>query len=515
MEKKIFMKRAQSRGHSGFARVMTLAVMLLLMSTGAWAKLAKVTFAGNNKTKTVYVGLPHSFWINHNQGAQTYEFDGILAELYSGSTFKQPYHGSTAPTLSGGGGQVSVSDDNNNKVFVLTINDVFDGSATVSGKYYNNSPYAINYSVTITAEEVDNSGWATDITAGQYYIVDATTNKMMAAGHDWSTRGIVSDQGLDLTLTPDASSKTVTIDSRVSNGGDSHFFGNTVVDNALWMDGSAFGWGFVANGTGYSIYDYASQKYVSVDANDNLMLSATPRQFNVVSKADMLTQLKDKMATATKDAPVDATMLITAPNFNRNDLRNNEAWTVVKCEPWNYNPSGGNDLNNCAESYCSNFEIQQTINGAPAGTYQLTAQGFYRQDENKTQNVAAPYFFVNGVNKDFPVIANSENSMTDASVSFTAGKYTISPIEFTVGDDGVINLGVSSATASHWVVWDNFRLSYLGDPNAAEPVSGMLLLLPHHAAQASTCWRTSSWHLWLARPTSGPSPCSAPTPKSA
>ena len=99
----------------------------------------------------------------------------------------------------------------------------------------------------------------------------------------------------------------------------------------------------------------------------------------------------------------------------------------------------------------------------------LTAQGFYRQDENKTQTVAAPYFFANGVNKDFPVIANSENSMTDASVSFTAGKYTISPIEFTVGDDGVMNLGVNSATASHWVVWDNFRLSYLGDPNAAEP----------------------------------------------
>ena len=38
MEKKIFMKRAQSRGDSGFARVFTIMAMLLLMSTGAWAQ---------------------------------------------------------------------------------------------------------------------------------------------------------------------------------------------------------------------------------------------------------------------------------------------------------------------------------------------------------------------------------------------------------------------------------------------------------------------------------------------
>ena len=340
----------------------------------------------------------------------------------------------------------------------------------------------LDITLTITAEAVDNSGWATDITAGQYYIVDNESGKMMAAGHDWSTRAIVSDMGLDLTLTPDASNKIVTIDSRVSNGGDSHFFGNTVVENALWMDGSAFGWGFVANGTGYSIYDYSSGKYVNIDANDNLELSSTPRQFNLVSKADMLTQLKTQMATATTDAPVDATLLLTAPNFNRNDLRNAEAWTVAQTltgEGHTTNISGGEILsgegagtigNNCAEAYGTPFSFTQTITGAPAGTYQLTAQGFYAGTGD------APNFFANGVNGAVPAKTGTEGNMTQAAQSFSVGKYAIDPIEFTVGDDGKMEIGVSGTSDAQWVIFDNFRLSYLGDPNAETEEPGHVTL---------------------------------------
>jgi hypothetical protein len=38
MRKNISMKRAQSRGHSGFAKVMTIVALLLFVSTGAWAQ---------------------------------------------------------------------------------------------------------------------------------------------------------------------------------------------------------------------------------------------------------------------------------------------------------------------------------------------------------------------------------------------------------------------------------------------------------------------------------------------
>jgi hypothetical protein len=190
-------------------------------------------------------------------------------------------------------------------------------------------------------------------------------------------------------------------------------------------------------------------------------------------------QLIDDMANATAENPVDATRLIKANNFNRNDARNAEAWTVVQeltGEGHNINISGGEDGNgtignNCADAYCTPFSFTQTITGAPAGTYRLTAQGFYRQEDYESENPATPQFFANGVEQAVPVWTSSVNSMTEAAQSFTAGKYTIDPIEFTVGDDGQIVLGISGTASKQWVCFDNFRLTYLGKPNAPEPAT--------------------------------------------
>ena len=62
MKRKIFMKRAQSRGDSGFARVLTMvALMLTFAVTGAWAQTEQTewsdatslpTSAGNYKLTT-------------------------------------------------------------------------------------------------------------------------------------------------------------------------------------------------------------------------------------------------------------------------------------------------------------------------------------------------------------------------------------------------------------------------------------------------------------------------------
>ena len=336
-------------------------------------------------------------------------------------------------------------------------------ATTTKADWYNNAEIAqiITDLKTATAN-FTKANWNIDFAAGQYYIIDAESNKMMAAGHDWGTRAIVSDEGLDLTLTPDAESRTVTIDSRVSNGGDSHFLGSN-----LYMDGTAYGFAFEKQGTCFYILEPVAGQYISVDANDNLVMSDTPRQFNVVSKADMLTQLKTQMEAATADAPVDATLLLTAPNFNRNDARNTEAWSVVQTltgDGHNINISGGEDGNgtvgnNCADAYHTPFSFTQTITDAPAGTYQLTAQGFYEGTGD------APNFFANGVNGAVPAKTGSEGDMTAAAKSFKAGSYTIEqPIEFTVGDDGKMEIGISGTSDSQWVIFDNFRLTYLGAP---------------------------------------------------
>ncbi len=303
------------------------------------------------------------------------------------------------------------------------------------------------------------ANWYIDLTAGEYYIIDAEGGKMMAAGNDYGTRGIVNEMGLDLTLTPYTESRTVTIDSRVANG-NNHFLGSN-----LYMDSSEWGWALEYQGFGFYILEPNSGKYINLDDKDNLVLSDTPREFIIVTKEGVMAQRMEELAAATAENPVDATFLIKANNFNRNDARNAEAWTVSE-DCTNKNLSGGNQVNNCAESYHSTFTIMQTISGAPAGIYHLTAQGFYRQDSFEGDEPAAPVFFANEVNGDVPVKTGEEDGMSAASVSFANGLYTIDPIEFEVKEDGMIYLGITASTNTQWVIWDNFQLAYCG----AKPV---------------------------------------------
>ena len=178
-----------------------------------------------------------------------------------------------------------------------------------------------------------------------------------------------------------------------------------------------------------------------------------------------------KRAEATAEAPIDATFLIQGANFNRNDARNNtwETWSEKEDGGQNLNISGGNQTNNCAESFHAKFFVKQTINDAPAGIYKLTAQGFYRQDDDATEDT--PVFFVNDMTAEVPAKTGSENSMNDASNSFTNGTYTIEPIEFEVKEDGIFTVGIKNETALHqWIIFDNFKLTYYG-PNTSTAIN--------------------------------------------
>ena len=310
-----------------------------------------------------------------------------------------------------------------------------------------------------------------DFAAGQYYVIDAESGLMMAAGHDWGTRGIVNEPGLDLTLTPYEQSRTVTFDSRVSNGGDNHFLGVN-----LFMDSSSWGWALEYQGFGFYIKDPDGGKYINIDYDNNLVLSDTPREFILVSADGVYQARMEEMKEATKDDPKDATFLLKHPNFNRNDQRV-EAWEWspmgdAESNPdfWNnHNFNGGNNVNNCAESYHAAFTVRQTVSNVPAGFYSMTAQGFYRQDNEAEE--AAPQFFANGVNQDVPVKTGEESSMSAASESFTSGLYTIEPINFEVTEDGMLYVGLYTEAIHQWVIWDNFQLLYYGTENPTTAIS--------------------------------------------
>ena len=302
---------------------------------------------------------------------------------------------------------------------------------------------------------------------GKYYIQHVASGKFMAAGHNWGTRGIVNAEGLDLTLTAD-DNKKVTIDSRVANNETNHFLGS-----GLYMDAGAFGWTIEKlSDDSYAIGD--GTKYLTIDADDNLTLADEGASWKFVAAETLETErLAANMATlaaATKDNGVDATFLIKTPQFNRNDQRNAENWTVSE-DCTNKNLGGGcssTEGNGCAESYHSVFTISQLVAGAPKGTYRMTAQGFYRQDGETTE--ATPLFFMNDATAEVPVKTGSENSMTDAGISFTAGEYTIEPIEVFVDENGTLTVGIKNETAaSQWIIFDNFRLTYFGEEDSTTP----------------------------------------------
>ena len=336
-----------------------------------------------------------------------------------------------------------------------------EASGALYSNWYNIPEIeAIIANLRVAIDNFKKANYFIDFAAGEYYIIDAESGLMMAAGHDWGTQGIVNELGLDLTLTPNETTRGVTIDSRVSNGGNQHFLGSN-----LYMDSNESEWFLDYQGFGFYILN-SEGRYINIDDNNNLALSDTPREWIIVSAAGVRDQILEEMAEATRDNPVDATFLIKASNFNRNDARNAEAWSISE-DCTNSNLSGGNSVNNCAESYHSTFIISQTIPDAPVGIYQLTAQGFYREDD--ADEHSAPFFFMGNpyyrhAQTSLPAIAGSENNMADASESFTAGQYTIEPFEFFYDGKGGLTVGIRGTAHQQWVIFDNFKLTYLGCP---------------------------------------------------
>ncbi len=297
------------------------------------------------------------------------------------------------------------------------------------------------------------------IPAGRYYILAMAEedNNLMAAGHNWGTKGIINGTGLDITLTYNESNDTYDFDTRVSNGANSHFLGSN-----LYMDSSSWGWSIEEADYGHYIWSTidGAKKYIGVSATSELELTDTPYAWAFMDADWWENNLLEGLKDATATAPVDATFLIKCADFNRNDQRKS-AWTMTAS---NQNLNGGcneTHWNTCAESYHSVFTLSQALGEVPAGVYSMTAQGFYRQDGADNDNL--PYFYANDEKQTFPLRTGTENGMDTAGDSFLAGKYTVDPIYVQVAENGTLTVGAKlENNTTLWCIWDNFQLKYYG-----------------------------------------------------
>ena len=300
----------------------------------------------------------------------------------------------------------------------------------------------------LTADDIEEAARHTT-----FYLRNRRDGKFLNAGQSWGTQAILSDQPLDLRLVPLPDGKYA-IDTRISNGSLNHYAAaNGYLDSSLtpftinYLDDRSVT--LTTDGTHY--WGSTGGKVVSTSLTS---ATANGALWDMLTRDDLL----DELSEATPDAPADATFLIQCPGFGRNDTRVS-AWNISD-DCTNYTLSGGNNTNNCAESFHSPLTISQTLQDAPAGTYALSAQGFYRQDEGRTEQ--PPVFFIG--DNTIPLTRNShgENSMEDASASFSANRYTIAPLLFYYDGQHPLTLGIHGTAATQWVVWDNFQLKYLG-----------------------------------------------------
>ena len=297
---------------------------------------------------------------------------------------------------------------------------------------------------------------------GDYYIKHVETGKYLGQGNDWGTRASLSDNnhGMVFTLAKQENG-TYTIDSHASNGGEKHYLGANG-----YTDAAVANFTFTAVEGGYQI-TLGEGQYLAPEATGTIVNvnSATPAVWELIS----IGAIKEAMPEATVENPLDVTFYIHNNSFDSKvyNITGEYNWVM---EADNKNLSGGKKdtpNNPCAESYHSTFTLTQTITGVPKGVYAVKVQGFYRIDGEFANE---PVFFANDETSPFPLKTGTENSMNDASVSFTNGSYYCKPIVIEV-TDGQIALGARNTETTLWCIWDNFELYYYGpdaDVNAVK-----------------------------------------------
>ncbi|MCU4162517.1 DUF6055 domain-containing protein [Carboxylicivirga caseinilyticus] len=193
-----------------------------------------------------------------------------------------------------------------------------------------------------------------------------------------------------------------------------------------------------------------------------------------------------QLQNASPDSPLDMTDRIINQGFDEN-LQ--DGWKGV-----------GTINYHCVEFYQKTFDMYQVISGLPAGKYRLKAQGFERPKSN--DGGAAYNAGTEVINAEFYAKANSfakkqatfnslyqhsytgsgslngfVNSMTSAQTVMTASDdnylMQLDNIMLDEGDDLVFGAQSDFQQSGYWVLFDNFRLEYLGEFDSNDLVAAI------------------------------------------
>jgi hypothetical protein len=362
------------------------------------------------------------------------------------------------------------------------------------GSYFTFQKYSGTGNILISSIEITPASETpvlADFADGKYFIQNVSSHLSWGAGNSWGTQGSLLKHAEYVTLLKQADG-TYFMETQVSNGGESYYFGGEYMDGspvALTItQGKEIGKGDDGNPV-YAYYITADgTNYYGWDGTENTVLARNlaagdeKAQWVIFSEEQAIAGL----AAGTAEEPVDATFLLLDPNFGRNN-RNKSAWTGDDFGV------GGDNTNMNAEKWGGNsqtFDISQTVD-APNGKYKISWNGFYRYNNtaDNTNDIAVAahadgtevinsFVYING--KDYALTSIADDaasaalegklpfSQGEASAAFAQGLYAQSAE--VIVTDGKLTIGIKKTEhpGTDWTVWDNFEIEYYGA--AAEPV---------------------------------------------
>ena len=377
----------------------------------------------------------------------------------------------------------------------------------------------------VVGTDDNNYGTIVNDRADGFYVYNVGTGRWFCGGDDWGAHAAVGFPGIKVTTPKNdyGSGHYNSVITWLCNGNWGTYFQmahngycDTQGESAAWKfwnqnaEQGIYTWSRNGDNTGNNsgngygtknLVGFAPSTYARVNT-DRTDASDPYNQWIFVTEAQRDEMAAAAMATASESNPVDLTYKIKMPGFNQRERKEgtNQSseeldWTCNRAN-YCYNASdigsrkiimGRND--NHADFVCDiygdtwddfgdgdySFSWTQTVTGLTPGSYRVKVQGYNNggSDANKAclvangQKVALVERSSESV---LPWTSGLPKNTFDNPEYFQVGCYWNSVI-CTVGSNGELTLGVESPsiTGSHVVIFDNFRLEYVG--TASESVS--------------------------------------------
>lgn len=150
-------------------------------------------------------------------------------------------------------------------------------------------------------------------------------------------------------------------------------------------------------------------------------------------------------------------------------------------DSWTASPAFTAANGSVAEYYNTNFDFNQTIEGLPAGEYEVSVHAFYRTGNARDAAAYRPNAVVYANGKTQPVTGLYDKSITGYSMqpysypdnvamandAFNKKNQYTCTIKLTLKEGENLKLGIRKSThvQNDWCCFDNFKLRYLGKNN--------------------------------------------------